>query len=315
MGEMDLTRTHQNNPDLQVAVRTLTVGGFILEKVRRFPGYALIYMFRYDVFGVRQKYCFALFERKPVSEQIQAADIAANHNKAELVVISPATIKDTSNIEWKRFLNLFGGPIHSYNPLEPEYGEQLKKLAFNKLPTSLVGKPDDLFELYVQRALEFIFGCKVHRYGQERRFEARPDGVILQDKTFSALYDTKAYSKGYDVTLDSIRQFSSYVSDFRSRYDQFFELHSFIVVSGAFPHTKKTLENRSRLLLSEANIPLAFLTAETIVHIIDLLADFPSARRSINWRKIFVNPVIVPELVQAEIQLISKDKIIAKAKR
>jgi hypothetical protein len=131
---------------------------------------------------------------------------------------------------------------------------------------------------------------------------------------FSTLYDAKAYSNGYDVTLDSIRQFSSYVTEFRSRYSQYFELNAFIVISGSFPHSKETLEGRSRQFLSETSIPLAFLTAESVVQIIDLLSNFPSARRSINWRKIFVNPVVGPELVQAELQLINKDKIIAKNK-
>lgn len=311
---MDLLNLQLNSPNIQVAIRTLTVGGFILENFKRSPGYALFFMSRHDVFGIKQKYCFALFENKPGSTQIQTATIAASHNKAELVIISPVVIKEIPNIEWKRFLNLFGGPVNSYTPLESDFAEHLMKLAFNKLPAGLTGKPDDLFELYIQRAFEFIFGCKVHRYGQERRFEARPDGIIIQDKTFSSIYDTKAYSNGFEITLDSIRQFSSYTSDFRSRYNHFFDLHSFIVVSGKFPHTKRTLENKSRQFLSEANIPLAFITAETIISIIDLLADFPSARRSINWRKIFVNPIIVPDLVQSELKLISKDKIIMEGK-
>jgi len=314
MGEMDLISTDSDAPDLQVALRTLTVGGFTLEKANRFPGYALIYMYRYDEFGVKQKYCFSLFEKKPESEQIEAAKIAANHNKAELVIISPTAIPETSNVEWKRFLNIFGGAVYSYSPLDPEFRNYLKQLGLNILPAGLQGKPDDLFELYVHKALEFIFGCKVHRYGQERRFEARPDGIILQDRIFSALYDTKAYSKGYDVTVDSIRQFGSYVTEFRNRYNQYFELHSFIVISGSFPHTKATLESRSRQLLSEVNIPLVFLTTESVVQIIDLLSNFPSARRSINWRKIFVNPVIEPNLVLTELQLINKDKIIVKDK-
>jgi hypothetical protein len=312
---MDLPDTNSRSPNLQVAVRTLTVGGFILQKASRYPGYAVIYMHRYDEFGVKQQYCFALFEGKPAPGQIQAAEVAANHHQAELVFISPTTIHEQPYIEWTRFLNLFGGPVYSYSPLEPEFGDYLKQLGLNKLPASLEGKPDDLFEIYVHRALEFIFGCKVHRYGQERRFEARPDGIIVQGRTFSALYDAKAYSKGYDVTLDSIRQFSSYVLEFRNRYNQYFDLHSFIVISGTFPHKKNTLESRSRQLLSEVNIPLVFLTAESIAHIINLLSDFPSARRSINWRKIFVNPVIDPGLIQAELQIIDQDKIIPRTKK
>jgi hypothetical protein len=314
MDEMDLISLNSNPPNLQVAVRTLTIGGFALEKASRFPGFALIYMYRYDEFGVKQQYCFSLFENEAEAEQIQSAEIAAKHNKAELVIIGPTQVHEKPNVVWNRFLNLFGGPVYSYSPLEPDFGDYLRQLGFNTLPAGLDGKPDDLFELYVHKALEFIFGCKVHRYGQERRFEARPDGIIIQDKMFSALYDAKAYSNGYDVSLDSIRQFSSYVTEFRNRYSQYFDLNTFIVISGSFPHSKETLEGRSRQFLSEASIPLVFLTAESVVQIIDLLSNFPSARRSINWRKIFVNPVVDPALVKAELQLINKDKIIVKNK-
>ena len=83
-------------------------------------------------------------------------------------------------IEWDRFLNLFGGPIFGLSPLESDFGTQLNQLGQNKLPLGLEGKADDLFELYVRNAFEFIFGCKVIRYGQDRRFETRPDGIILQ---------------------------------------------------------------------------------------------------------------------------------------
>jgi len=314
MGEMDLISSNTNPPDLQVAVRTLTIGGFTLEKAIRNPGFALIYVYRYDEFGVKQQYCFALFEKDPGEEQIESAKISAGHNKAELVIIGSSTLREKVNVEWIRFLNLFGGPVFSYSPLDTDFGDQIIQLGSNKLPIGLEGKPDDLFELSVHKALEFIFGCKVNRYGQERRFEARPDGAILQSRIFSALYDAKAYTKGYEVSLDSIRQFGSYVTEFRGRYSQFFELNAFIVISGSFPHSANILESRSRQLMSEVNIPLVFLTAESIVQIIDLLADFPSARRAINWRKIFVNPVVTPELVQAELEIIGKDKITTKNK-
>lgn len=315
VGEMDLLRTSNYSPNIQVAVRTLTIGGFTLEKATRNPSFALIYAYRYDEFGVKQQYCFAIFEDPPAEDEIESAKIGAGHNNTELVIISPSPIQEKVSIEWARFLNLFGGPVFSYSPLETEFGEQIKQLGFNKLPAGLEGKPDDLFELYTHKALEFIFGCKVNRYGQERRFEAYPDGVILKANRFTALYDTKAYSDGYDVDSNSIRQFGSYVTDFQYRYSQVFDLNAFIVISGAFPSSADALENRSRQLLSETRVPLVFLTAESIVQIINLLSAFPAARRAINWRKIFVHPVVTPNLIQKELDAINKDKIVPKSKR
>jgi hypothetical protein len=303
-----------SHPNLEVALRTLTIGGFILEGANRNPGYALIYSARYDEFDQRQKYCFALFENDPDENEVEAVKIAAKHKRANLVIISPEKFINLPSIEWKRFINLFGGPVFSLSPLETEFADHLNQLGHNQLPNGVDGKADDLFERYVRNALEFIFGCKVIPYGQERRFESRPDGIIWQSEKFTSLYDTKAYSSGYDVGLESIRQFSSYIVDFRKRYNQFFELNAFVVISCDFPHREITLENRSRELLAEVGVPLIFLKTDTIIDMITLLAKSPSLRRSINWRKIFTNPVVEICYVEDEIQMIQKDKIIPKGK-
>ena len=301
--------------DIQVAVRTLTTGGFTLEKAARNPTFALIYASRYDEFGVKQQYCFAIFDNPPTQNEIIAAEIAAKHNEYELVIISPSEIKDRASIEWTRFLNVFGGPIFSYSPLDKEFADHLMKLGLHNVPDGLEGKADDLFELYIHRAFEFIFGCRVNRYGQERLFEACPDGAILKDKSFTALYDTKSYSNGYEVDLDSIRQFGSYVTDFQQRYGSIFDLHAFLVIAGEFSSSSDSLENRSRHFLSEARVPLVFLTAKTVVEMIQLLSEFPAARRAINWRKIFVHSLVTPTLLKQEIETVTRDNIVFKHQR
>lgn len=311
---MALERSDENLIDPQVAVLTLTTGGFTITRALRTGGYGLVFAYRYDEFGVKHKYCFAFFNSVPEPAEINSAEIPARHDQAKLVIVSPSESPEKAHVEWNRFLNLFGGPVHSSSPLEQSFAGHLTKLGLNALPAGLQGRSDDLFELYVHKALEFMFGCRVHRYGQERRFEARPDGIILQDGLFSALYDTKAYAGGYDVTLDSLRQFGSYIAEFRRRYGSFFQLNAFIVISGKFLHSPKTWEARSRQLLEETQTPLAFLTARSLAEIVQLLSAYPSARRSINWRKIFVNTVIDPAKVQAELALIDKDRIVTKKK-
>lgn len=302
--------TLNTSPNLEVTLRTLTLGGFLLEGARRNPGYALIDMDRYDEFGARHKYCFALFEHDPGDGEIQAAEIAANHKGATLVIISPDINTSHPSIDWERFINLFGGPVFSLSPLEAEFAMHISQLGRNQLPSGVSGKADDLFEKYVRNALEFIFGSRVIPYGQVRRFEPRPDGIVWQNERFTALYDAKAYSGGYEVTADTIRQFSSYVSDFRKRYNQFFTLNAFIVISWDFPHQKPTLESRSRELQAAAGVPLIFLKSDMIIELIKVLAKSPSLRRSINWRKVFTNPVIELNQVEDEIHLIQKDRII-----
>jgi len=299
-----------SKPNLNLAVRTLTIGGFLLDGAERNPGYILIFAQRIDEFGIPQKYCFALFDNAAASEEIESANIAASYKGYNLILVGHIGTSKLPNIEWDRFINLFGGPIFTLSPLETEFIPHLIELSHNKLPTGLTGRPDDLFEIYVRNAFEFIFACRVVRYGQDRRFESLPDGIALNFTRFSALYDSKAYSKGYEVTEDSMRQFKSYVEDFKRRYSQYFELNTFIVISGEFPNAKSALEGRSRELQAGTQVPLSFLTANTLGEIITIMAKNPLLRRSIDWRKIFVNPLIDSALVRQESERILKDKII-----
>jgi hypothetical protein len=193
----------KEGPDLPLAVRTLLSGGFILDRVEREPGYALLVARRLDEFRVAHRYCFALFEDNFSPGQVETVRIEAEHYSAEPVLVGEG-ITDMPNLEWDRFTSLFGGPVLSLKPFEPRFREHLCQLGHNRLPEELEGKADDLFEVYVREALEFVLGERVVRYGQERLFEARPDGLVLPSRNFYALYDAKAYSEGYPVTQESL---------------------------------------------------------------------------------------------------------------
>ena len=270
----------------------------------------VISAYRYDEFGTRQQYCFALSDGQLGEAQVKAVEIISGHLHAVPVIIGEANT-NIPTIEWLRFINLFGGPVNDVTPLDPLFVDHLSLLGFNKLPAGLIGKPDDLFEAYVRAALEFIFAGRVIRYGQDRRFEARPDGLAIPNPHFSALYDAKAYSDGYDVTIDTIRQFSSYVRDFQRRYISYRQgINAFIAVSGGFLQQPDTLESRSRELISDCHVPLAFITAQDLSTIISLLREHPSTRRSINWARVFTDPVVNPERVRRDMIAILKDGII-----
>jgi len=295
---------------IHITIRTLLSGGFIIQTVRREPGYMLFIAYRYDEFGTKQRYCFALADGLMGDAQIEGVKIFARRSQAVPVIVAEA-VTDLPTIEWLRFVILFGGPVNDATPLDYLFIDHLSLLGFNKLPDGLVGKPDDLFEAYTRAALEFIFAGRVIRYGQERLFEARPDGLAIPNPHFTALYDAKAYSNGYDVTLNTVRQFSSYVRDFQRRYSSYRQrINAFIAVSGAFQQTSETLESRSRELISECNVPLAFITAEKLGVIITMLRDHPSTRRSINWARVFADPVVNPERVRRDINAVLEDGIV-----
>jgi hypothetical protein len=264
-----------------------------------------------DEFGAGHHYCFAVAEKRFGRAQVATAQIAAEFRHAQLVLIGPSD-STLPTVEWDRFINLFGGPVFSASPLESDFAGHLIALGHNTLPGSLQGRADDLFEAYVRIALEFMLGTRVVRYGQNRRFGARPDGIVLPFRNFSALYDAKAYREGYEVTAETIRQFKSYVEDFSSRYQRYLSLNAFVVISGSFPHEAETLARRSRELLVECRVPLAFLTAGSLAEIIALLAQHPKARRSIHWPRIFVEPIISPQHVRTELEAVLRDCVISE---
>jgi hypothetical protein len=292
------------------AVRTLTTGGFILKGADRKPGYNLLYFSRFDEFGVVQDYCFALADNKLSEDQVKGASIAANHHHAHLVIIGNSNVHP--GVEWDRFVNLFGGPVLNTGPLEPGFAEQLVELGHNSLPNGLQGKPDDLFELYVHAALEFILGGRVLRYGQARLYEALPDGWAIPNPHFSALYDAKAYEDGYEVTADSMRQFKSYIELFNRRYSSYYRLNAFVVISGEFQNKDSTLDKRSRELLADTGVPISFLDANSLADILKLLAKYPLVRRSINWARIFSDVIVQSQMVMKELKVIQKDGIIRR---
>ena len=299
-------------PDLALAVRTLLSGGFILSKVQREPGYALIIARRIDEFRVAHRYCFAVFEDEFAPAQVEAVKIAAKYHGAEPVLVGEG-VADLPTLEWDGFISLFGGPIFSLKPFEPRFREHLHELGHNRLPEGLGGKADDLFEVYVRDALEFVLGERVVRYGQERLFEARPDGMVLPSQGFYALYDAKAYGDGYPVTQDSLRQFGSYVKDFSKRYGTYLRrLNSFLVVSGKFAQGDGALDNRSKDFMAEHQVPLSFVTADALGEMIEILSETPVVRRAVNWSRVFSDSVAQPSLVRSEIDLVARDRTVGR---
>jgi hypothetical protein len=299
-------------PDLTLAVRILLSGRFVLNKVQREPGYALLVAHRFDEFGVKHRYCFALFEDEFAPAQVEAVKIAATYHGAQPVLVGEGTA-DLPSLEWNEFISMFGGPILSLKPFEPQFREHLRVLGHNRLPDGLEGKADDLFEIYVSEALGFVLGERVVRYGQDRLFEARPDGLVLRYRDFYALYDAKAYRDGYQVTRDSMRQFGSYVEDFSKRYGAYLQrMNAFLVVSGKFAQGDEALDNRSREFIAQYQVPLSFLTADALGEMVEALSDTPVVRRAVNWSRVFSRSVARPSLVKEEITTVLRDKTVGR---
>jgi hypothetical protein len=229
------------NNEVPTFIRTLVGAGLTIKNVSTKPTFIVVSAERFDEFGIPTNYLFVFCTSGVLSlGDCRTMGKLANENRASLVIAGGAEQIPTSGvlITKEELLAKLGGPVSSLLPLEPNYSSQLVTLSSNQLPAGLVGKPDDLFELYVHSGLQFLLRGRVLRYGQERRFEALPDGVVVNSSAPLMLYDCKAAASGYEITKDSLRQFADYVRDFRSRYEQYLgRAHAFLAVSSSFQET------------------------------------------------------------------------------
>jgi hypothetical protein len=295
-------------------VRTLVGSGFQVKNVVRKPSCLVFHATRRDEFGVEATYLLALVgEAKLSTAEVNGLKKTASYQSASLIIIGETVDPDIEGVvivTYSDFMQKLGGAISSYLPLETTYGQQLNILGQNSLPDGLVGIADDLFEEYVRVGLQFLLGNRVIRYGQDRRFEALPDGVAFASEQLILLYDCKAAAEGYDVNRNTIRQFSDYVETFHRRYERYIgRVHAFLVISGNF-QSEDTLDDRSRDLLAECHVPLAFLTAEHMGEVVKMLVERPTYRQSLDWKRIFSGGKVLPANVRKNLRARTKDKII-----
>ena len=303
-------------PILKTIVQTLMGLGFRLLDTAHHPSYVTLTVVRVDEFGVVAKYLFACLEDDHL---LAVGDVAALEKKATrersaLVIVGAlATYRsDLVAITRNEFFGRLGGPISALLPLESEYSTQLAILGHNDLPEGMTGKADIRFEEYVHAGLQFMLQDRVVRYGQERLFEAVPDGLVTGRRSLLMLYDAKAAGDGYKVTLDSIRQFADYVNKFHSQYETYTgRLFCFLVISGDF-QAEGTLEERAAQLYAECAIQARFMKASEMGKIVALMADNPTYRQTIDWKAVFSKTLITFDAVQDNLKARIRDKVIQK---
>jgi hypothetical protein len=300
--------------ELPNLMRTLLAAGFDVTRVDRKPNYLALTLGRPDAFGIGIKYILAYAGDRLISmaDLEVLKKLSAKESSALVVVSKNQSSSEDSTVMLTRakLFSLVGGIVSSVLPLEPEYGDQLRILAKNEQPKDLSGPPDDLFEAYVHAGFQFLLRGRVLRYGQERRFEAVPDGLVLGKGGLLILYDAKAAADYYEITKTTIRQFADYVKQFHSRYEQYVgRVHAFAVVSYAF-QDQGVLADRSNELYAECGIPLVCITADSMAHMVSLFADRPIFREIVDWKNIFAAPVLKFSKVKQAVDARKRDKVI-----
>jgi hypothetical protein len=295
-------------------VRTLLSNGFRLIETVRKPSYLALTVRRIDEFGVANRYLIGCIA--PTSYlhdgDVEALQKLARLQNAALVVVgtTAAPHPNLTVLSQSEFLDRLGGPVTALLPLEPEYANQLQTLGHNQLPSGLSGKSDDLFEEYVHAGLQFLFQERVLRYGQERRFEAVPDGYVPGRRAPLMLYDAKAAKDGYDVSTTTVRQFADYVTQFHQRYETYTgRLYCFLAISGHF-QAETTLHQRDNELYASCGVPLRFITAGDLSRIVTIFAEHPTYRGAIDWKTVFATTMITAETVNQHLNARLRDRII-----
>jgi len=293
-------------------ISTLITNGFHISKVERVSGKSqIINAYKFDRLGAEIRYSL-LFSDNSGNDTIinYLQKIAKSYNSLPIIICDKIKTTECKCYTKDEFYKTLGGYVNTGLILIPNLSVILNDLGHNKLPLGLAGEPDDLHEIYIAECLQFIMSSPTKRYGIDRLFESLPDGVVLGKDKYMILLDSKAYSNGFDFSSDDIKRFASYISDFNQRYSSFFgSIFSFVVVSGEFNDSIKSIENRSEELYKLSNCRISCIKSKVLGEIVELIKTRPEIRLSIDWKNIFTETIVETKHVQKEITRIVKDKI------
>jgi FokI, cleavage domain len=294
-------------------MRTLLVNDFMPETIRRVsPELALLEVNKSDSLGVPVNYIILLSTEKPTRSALSLLDKAASAKSARAIILSPEA--PPGNTTWyhpDRFYQILGGPVTTGLILAPDLPEQLETLGRNSLPDGLNGNPNDLFEGYVKECLQFLLNSRAWRYGQDRLFEKMPDGLIFGKNDLLLLFDAKAYHKGFTVSADDVRRFTTYVKDFSEKYGGSLpRVYSFLIVSSEFKQGEPALTTKSNEMYARCQTKLSFLRAKELGEIVELMKENISLRDSVDWKLVFSNVMIRRTAVETQLQALEKDSLL-----
>jgi hypothetical protein len=313
-----MTITPSSIIDLSTIISTLIINGFSIKKFERFIQKNYIFdVYKYDKLGAEIRYSIWFtndIEETPLVDSLLA--ISTSYNSTPLIICDNNITSKCRIISFEDFFDLFGGIVNTGLILLPDLPAVLRQLGLNKLPDGLSGSPDDLLELYAKECLQFILESPVRRYGKERSFESLPDGLVIGKNRFMILYDSKAYSlkqnfNGFAFEADDIKRFASYVDDFNRRYSSYLgRVFSFVVITGNFHDSVKSISSRSDELYRLCNCKMSCITSEELGKIVQFLLKYPSTRSSIVWENIFTKLIVSVEEVSKEVKRIERDLVI-----
>lgn len=293
-------------------VSTFITNGFVVDQMERFPmGNIIFNILKLDKLGAVVKYSILFTKDNTETSLSTSLLILSRTFESKPIIVSDNFVSsDCTTYTSQNFYDFFGGIVNTGLILIPNLPDILEELGLNLLPSVLQGDAFDLHELYVKECFQFILQSPTRRYGKDRLFESIPDGIVICKNGMMILYDSKAYSKGFDFTADDIKRFASYVDEFNKRYSSVLgKVFTFTVITGKFNPTEKAIANRSKELYKKCNCNLSCITSRELGNIVQLLQREPEIRASILWKNIFAELLIETALIKKEITRIKKDNL------
>lgn len=301
-----------NKEEIQNIVSTLITNGFEIDQMERFTkGDIIINILKLDKLGAVVKYSILFTKDKNETSLTDSVITFSKTFESKPLIVSDNFVSPNCTTHtFQKFYDFFGGIVNTGLILIPNLPDILEELGLNKLPVVLQGDAFDLHELYVKECFQFILQSPTRRYGKERLFESIPDGIVICKNGMMILYDSKAYSNGFDFTADDIKRFASYVVEFNKRYSAVLgKVFTFTVVTGKLNPSEKIIAKRSKELYKKCNTNLSCIISRELGNIVQLLQKEPDIRISILWKNVFAELIIDAAIVQKEITRIKKDNI------
>lgn len=298
---------------LKKVLQTLIVNGFDLSSIRKLArDKTILNVNKFDTLGAEIKYSLLLSSGKPNIQLLDSLQITSSDlNSTPIVISDNLSTKDFKVYTISQFEGFFGGFVNTIIILIDDLANVLQDLGFNKQYDGIVGKPDELFESYTKECLQFLLNSRARLYGNKRRGESLPDGVVIAKDGTIILFDSKACKDGYKFKSDDINRFATYVNKFNKMYSKDLgNVFCFLVISSDFRDSENLIRKRSNTLYTQTGTKLACMRSTELAKATNEIRKHQEYRNSINWKEIFVNEIVSTQKLKREISKIKKDKLI-----
>jgi hypothetical protein len=276
---------------VSVASRTLLAAGYEITNCQRHPGHAEISCQLTSRLGPTLRFLIAFTDQDGFSPG-QRGEIAREADADRRTAAFVARYAGEEQLSWDEFLEALGGAVPSWRALSQEYAAAVLTAAHNELPTGSTGEAWRLFEDLVADGLEFVFGRRVRRLGSNKHGLTVSDMLVQIPDGGLEVVDAKASRIAFQADWPALRPLIEYVRRQKQRQMGHNDVIGAIVVSSGFNQDASELSELSRRFLADAAVPVAFLSAATLVSIVESLQKEPALRNAVRWRTLLAGGIV-----------------------